>query len=276
MKKKVEFCIGLALGFSVAILLWKPWASLIIGVICIVLWAVLRRSYNKVLSCFLAACLGVSPNVLADYSAGYNGQSCYCFTPAAEDPNPPAQEAVVLEFIVESGQARFLNMRHPTALVDYDTFNASLAAWGIDLNGGMQYATNGQPATAADVPFTFGDWSSPLTIFPDRVQYPVVLEMTTELGEFTYWQTVAHFSVPEGTRVQVMDSPEGAQTFYRLRVDETQPFQPAGPLLLGCGLGLLAGSAVVAVLVVRACARNKKKFEAMLPPKDTNAPPRID
>ena len=67
-----------------------------------------------------------------------------------------------------------------------------------------------------------------------------------------------------------LDSPEGPQTFYRVRLEQPVPFRPAGPIVLGCGIGLLVGGAVVCVLTIRACAKNKKKFENMLPPPRTN------
>lgn len=273
----VSALVAIVLGFTV--LAWK--AGVVIAIAVLLVWAVLSwRHRNKIVSCFLASCMSVAPNLFGEgFSAGYNGQQCYCFEPAAIDPNPPVQEAVKLTFILSPNEAgeiqpRILSMEHPDprTLVDWDGLNASLAAWGIDLNRGEQYATNGVPATAADVPFTFGDWSNPLIIQPEQTQYRVVVEVATELGsEFTYWQQLAHFSVPANTRIELMDSPEGAQTFYRIRL-ETPPedFQPAGPVLLGCGLGLLFGFAVVGVLTVRACARNKKKFQNMLPPPATN------
>jgi hypothetical protein len=285
MNKKLKFGIGVVIGLTVtALLLWKfgPSWGLAMGLLtaglgCLVIYG---QSRDKIVSCFLASCMFVSPNLFAeDYYAGYNGQQCYCFSPAGEEPNPPAQEVFTLDFIMETTdtgevQPRILSMAHPNpdTLMDYTTFNASLAAWGINLDGGEQYSKNGQPATVSEMPFAFGDWSNPLAIYPERPQYRVVVEVATELGEFTMWQPLTHFSVPEGVRIQFQDSPEGAQTFYRIRLEGAPgEFQPAGPILLGCGAGLLLGFGVVAVLTVRACARNKKKFQQQLNP--TNAPP---
>jgi hypothetical protein len=266
------------IGFCASILLWlffeRLWIGYVIGAPLALIGALLvwkQHNRDKVLSCFLASTLAVSPNVLADFSAGYSGQDCYCFTPAVETPEPE-QHAVVLSFIIENGEPRILGMRHPTELVDYAGLNESLAAWGINLDGGLQYSKNGLPASEWEVPFSFGDWSNPLSIFPEREQFGVVLEQASELGnEFTYWQPVARFSVPADVRVEVQDSPEGAQCFYRVRLERApEAFQPQGAVLLGCGLGLLAGTAFIGVLAVRACARNKKKFEKVLPPKKTN------
>ena len=280
---KVKLIIGLAIGLFGAVALWllfeKLWIGWVLGPILVLIGIVLMaRDRNKVVSCVLASTLAVSPNVLAeDFSAGYNGQSCYCFSPAADTPEPE-QHAIVLSFIIENAEPKILELRHPKELVDYATLNASLAPWGIDLDGGMQYATNGQPATAADVPFVFGHWSVPLTVLPEREQFHVLVEVADQLGtEFTFWRPLAYLSVPAGVRIEIQDSPEGAQSFYRVRLESPpEVFQPQGAILLGCGLGVLAGTAVISVLVVRACARNKKKFEAMLPPKKTNDVDRVD
>lgn len=277
--------LGLVLTAIIALLLGEEhlWLTAgicaVLGLLC--LWGGCRK---KVVSCLLASAIVASPNALLaeDSYAGYNGQQCYCFTPAAEDPNPPAQESFTLDFILGPNpdgiiEPSILSLRHPdpALLVSYDEMNASLAAWGLDLNGGEQYAKNGQPTTVDQVPFVFGDWSAPLTLFPDREQYRVVIEVANGLDQtWTFWQPVAHFSVPAGVRIRFQDSPEGSQTFYRVRLEAPpEDFQAAGPVVIGCGLGLLVGAGVICVLAVRACARNKKKFEKMLPPKETNAPP---
>jgi len=274
---KAKLGLGLVIGFSAAILLWflfeRLWIGWAIGVVLTSIGGLLvYRKANRIISCFLASALAASPNVLAeDFSAGYSGGHCYCFTSEADAPEPE-QHAIVLSFIVENGEPRILQMRHPTELVDYAAFNESLAPWGINLDGPLQYAKNGMPASSADVPFNFGDSSCPLAIFPDLEQFNVIVETATELGtEFTFWQPVARFSVPAGMRVDFQDSPEGDQSFYRVRIERSpEAFQPQGAILLGCGLGFLAGTGFIAVLAVRACSRNKKKFEKMLPPKRTN------
>lgn len=287
MNNRIKFGIGLVLGLLIAMLaLWKfgpGWtlASVfaVAGIICIV-------AGRKFVSCFLASCMFVSPTVLADdingnNYAGYDGQLCYCWEPTALDPDPPAQEVFAMDFDLEANgdgivQPHVLSMRHPdpSTLVGYDDFNASLAPWGINLENGEQYAKNGQPATFDQVPFAFGGWETPIIIYPDREQYRVVVEVSKDPGTAT-WNPIAQFSLPAGVRVTFMDSPEGGQTFYRVRMEPLPPgFRPAaGPIMLGCGLGLLIGAGVVCVLTVRACARNKKKFEKMLPPKETNDPP---
>ena len=280
MKYWIKFSISFVVCFFIAIAIWRPMVTGLLAFAFLLAWAIVKTRH-KVLPCFLAACLAASPAVFAgDNYAGYDGNQCYCFTPAAEDPNPPEQTAFSLDFILEPNEAgeiqpRITGMRHPAPsdLVSYEELNQSLAAWGINLDGGMQFSKNGQPATADEMPFAFGDWSNPLTIYPDREQYRVLVEVASELGaEFTFWQPVAHFSVPAGVRIHFQDSPEGSQTFYRVRLERPpEDFQAAGPLLLGCGVGLLFGTAVVGVLAVRACARNKKKFEKLLPPTDTNA-----
>ena len=278
MKTKLSIGLGLVTGFIAAILLWsffeRLWIGYVIGAPLALVGGLMMlrdRKRNKIVSCFLASTVAVSPNILAeDFSAGFSGQQCYCFTPAAETPEPE-QHAVVLSFIIEDGEPRILGLRHPTELVDYAALNESLAPWGINLDGPVQYAKNGLPASAADVPFAFGEWSA-LTIYPAREQFSVVVETAAELGAgFTFWQPVARFSVPAGVRVEVQDSPEGTQSFYRVRLERApEAFQPQGAILLGCGLGLLVGTGIIGVLAVRQCAKNKKKFEKMLPPKKTN------
>ena len=270
-----QFCAGIPIGIAIALCIGsgKVWVSIALGIWCILwgYWVCTRkRNRDKIISCILASCLIASPEVWAsDNYAGYSGGQCYCFTPAVDTPEPE-QHAVVLAFIIENGEPRILGLRHPTELVDYAAFNQSLAPWGINLDGPMQYARNGQPCAAEQAPFVFADGSAPrVTIFPDQQQYRVVVDVASELGgEFTIWQPLAHFSAPAGVRIQFQDEPEGAQTFYRVRIEPPpQDFQPAGPIVLGCGLGLLIGAGVISVLAVRACARNKKKFEKMLPPK---------
>jgi len=283
MNKKLKIGIGVIIASTVsALLLWQfgpSWALamslLAAGIGCLV---VCGQSRNKIISCFLASTLAVSPNVLAEDSyAGYSGERCYCFNPAAEGPESE-QHVMVLNVILEpdaTGEIapRIVSVRHPdpATLVDYAGLNESLAAWGINLDGGLQYAKNGQSAGPEGMPFAFGDWSNPLSIHPEREQFSVVLEQANELGEFTMWQRVATFSAPAGMPIQIQDSPEGPSVFYRVRLQSPpEAFQAQGPILLGCGIGFLAGSAVIGVLVVRQCAKNKKKFEAMLPPKRTN------
>lgn len=278
----LKFCAAFIASLGVLMLL--AWANLWIGLgmgiiftlVCTLLYCGTR---SKLMSCVLAASIATSPNVFGEDSwAGYSGGNCYCFTPAVEQPLIE-QHAIALDFILESNdlgeiQPRILRLTKtaPKDLVDYDGLNASLVAWGIDLNKGEQYAKNGQPATAADMPFLFGDLSAPLVIYPELEQHRVVVEQATELSSgFILWQPVAYFSVPVGIRINFHDSPEGDQTFYRVRLERVvEDFQAAGPVLLGCGLGFLVGTAVIAVLVVRQCAKNRKKFEAMLPPKKTN------
>lgn len=293
LTETLKLCSGIIIGLVTAFLLWKIWpdtkAALIaaaLGIHCIILWAILRskKTTNKIISCILVSAMTVSPNVLADTYAGFNGKTCYCLESASNTTPPPTEpHVVVLEFILDpdpgsqSGNVipRIISVRHPSpeTLVSYDEMNASLITeWGIDLDGGQQFSRNGRPAFPEEVPFVFGqDWEQSFTLYPSQPQYRVVVEVATELGEFANWQSLAHFSIPANTRITVQDTPEGAQAFYRVRAERPpEMFQPAGPILLGCGLGLLGGAAVVGVLAVRACARRKKKFEKMMP--GTNAP----
>lgn len=270
MNNKVKLAIGIAIGILLALLLWNWKLSFVLGAGCILIWLLTRRP-DKLLSCFLASSLCVIPVLADDYYAGYNGANCYCFEPADIGPSPE-QHAFTLDFVLEADDLgeispRIVSMRHPAELVDFDTFNASLVPWGIDLNQGAQYSKNGQPVTVTETPFTFNDWTAPLILYPDRQQHQVVIEQASELGN---WQRVTSLSIPVGVQVHYLDSPEGPQTFYRVRLEQPVPFRPAGPIVLGCGIGLLVGGAVVCVLTVRACAKNKKKFENMLPPHPTN------
>lgn len=264
---------GFIIGFTLALILGSGylWLSIAFGLAGLGFGAWLCR---KGVSCLLALSLIVSPVLLADdYYGGYNGAECYCFIPAGAPE--PEQHACIVQFNLQADdlgrvQPRILGMRHPSTLVGFDEMNQSLAVWGINLNGGMQYSRNGVATTADQMPCVFNGNS--LVIFPDRQQYHVVVELATDLGASALWRPVARFSVPAGETIEFEDSPEGAQTFYRVRMEED--FQPAaGPIVLGCGIGFLIGAGVVCVLTVRACARNKKKFEQMKPPQDTNTPP---
>jgi hypothetical protein len=268
----LKFGAGLIPCLIAALLLGadRLWVSIGLGLALTSLGIVLC---HRATSCILALSLIVSPVLLADdYYGGYNGAECYCWTPAGLIE--PEQHACIVQFNLQADdlgrvQPRILGMRHPSTLVGFDEFNSSLAVWGINLNGGMQYSKNGIAVSADQMPCVFNGNS--LVIFPDRQQYHVVVEVTTDLAS-ALWQPVARFSVPAGETIEFEDSPEGAHTFYRVRIDEN--FQPAaGPIVLGCGIGFLIGAGVVCVLTVRACARNKKKFEKCLPPQDTNAPP---
>lgn len=302
--KTLKLCLGLVIGLATALLLWKLWPTMTaawvaasLGVTCIILWAVLRpkKVVNKVISCVLVSTLAVSPSTLLladDNYAGFDGKTCYCIEPAGVAPTPPPRDyqAFVLDFVLEDDPIavfpgdvvpRIVSIRHPdpTTLVSFDEMNAALMSdWGITLDGGQQYSKNGQPAAPEEMPFTFAhDFSEqPFTLYPTQQQYQVVVEVTSELGEFAPWRPLAYFSIPANTRITVQDTPEGPQSFYRVRVQhspEVQGFQPAGPILLGCGLGLLVGAGVIGVLAVRACARNKKKFDKMRP--STNSPPAL-
>lgn len=289
LTETLKLCSGIIIGLVTAFLLWKIWpdtkAALIaasLGIHCIILWAILRPKEikgenvtNKIISCILVSAMAVSPNVLADTYAGFNGKTCYCLE-SASTTTPPTTEphVVILEFILDP-DPRIISVRHPSqaTMVSYDEMNASLITeWGINLDGGQQFSRNGQPAFPEEVPFVFGqDWEQSFTLYPSQPQYLVVVEVATELGEFANWQSLARFSIPANTRITVQDTPEGSQSFYRIRSERPpEMFQPAGPILLGCGIGLIAGAGVVGVLAVRACARRKKKFEKMLP--GTNAP----
>lgn len=274
----VCICLSIALMMGAA----RKWISVGLGIGFLTLWLARtlrdRSRRNKSISVLLAVAMSTSRVYAEDSWAGYSGGNCYCFTPAVEQPEPE-QHAIALDFILESNdlgevapRILWLTKTAPKDLVDFDGLNASLVPWGIDLNKGEQYAKNGQPATAADMPFLLGELSTPLVIYPELEQHRVVVEQATELSSgFILWQPVAYFSVPVGIRINFHDSPEGPQTFYRVRVERApEDFQAAGPVLLGCGIGFLAGVAVICVLAVRQCAKNKKKFEAMLPPKKTN------
>ena len=82
---KLKLLIGICVGLLVALLLWNWKLSLAMGAGLILVWFLLRKS-DKILSCFLASCLGVIPILADDYYAGYNGAQCYCFEPAAVEP----------------------------------------------------------------------------------------------------------------------------------------------------------------------------------------------
>ena len=270
----MKFVSGVIIGLILTLLLGADyvWVSVGLGLALTAYGIVLC---HKATSCLLALSLVASPMLLADdYYGGYNGATCYCFVPAALPE--PEQHACIVQFNLQADdlghvQPHILGVRHPKTLVGFDEFNASLAVWGIDLNGGMQYSKNGLPVAADQMPCVFGGGDA-IILFPDRQQYRVVVELTTDLGPSAFWQPVARFSVPAGETIEFEDSPEGPQTFYRVRMAED--FEPAaGPIVLGCGIGFLIGAGVVCVLAVRACAKNKKKFENMLPPKDTNTPP---
>ena len=270
----MKFVSGIIIGLILALFLGADyvWVSVGLGLALAAYGTLLCL---KTTSCLLALSLVVSPLLLADdYYGGYNGATCYCFVPAGLPE--PEQHACIVQFNLQADdlghiQPHILGVRHPKTLVGFDEFNASLAVWGIDLNGGMQYSKNGQAVSADQMPCVFGGGDA-IILFPDRQQYRVVVELTTDLGPSAFWQPVARFSVPAGETIEFEDSPEGPQTFYRVRMAED--FEPAaGPIVLGCGIGFLIGAGVVCVLAVRACAKNKKKFENMLPPKDTNTPP---
>lgn len=246
-----------------------------------------QKAAVKVVACFLASMFIVSPWSIAlaeDSYAGYSGQSCYCL----EEDNITAASAselednvVVINFVVEQIEnapsplvidavPRVISIRHPDpkTLVSWDKFAQTFASQGIDINrsSSTQYAKNGQPVSATSVPFRFGGWSSPLVIFPDRTQYNVVIETTSDCGEFAQWQPVSRLSIPANVPIQYQDTPDGRAAFYRIRIE--QPYvqagqQEAGPVLLGCGLGLLVGVGYIAAAAIRACAKNKKKFDDM-------------
>jgi len=304
MKTHWKVMLGILIGFTISMLALAitkshstaMWLSGILGVGCLILWALTRNKNvtkvtNKLMTCFLVSAMAVMPSALLmaeDTYAGFNGQACYCIevppddiraAGAAESPtsNPRDYQSVVLNVVLDDTMVgpspRIISMTHPNpeSLVDWNTLNETLRRdWGIDLNQGQQYTKNGQPVTAADVPFKFSHdvTEQPFTLFPDRPQYEVALETTSELnGEFTRWETLTRFSAPTGTPINIQDTPEGVQTFYRLRIIKSpeggQPqFQAAaGPIVLGCGIGLLVGVGVIGVLAVRACAKNKKKFQ---------------
>lgn len=287
------------------------WLSGVGGIGCIGIWAMTRNKgvtkvANKMLCCILCSMMAALPVTVLrgeDTYAGYNGSNCYCIEPAdiqaAADiaaGRPPTQpprdwQSITLTLTVDetdSGapEPRIISMTKaaPEQLVDWETMRLSLLndpRWGIDLNQSQQFTKNGRPVSYTEVPFKFqhdvGD--QPFTLYPERTQHRVALETTSELnGEFTQWQRLTAFSIPTGTTLNIQDTPEGVQTFYRLRVLTPQEvgvgpngepvFQPAGAVLLGCGIGLLVGVGVIGVLAVRACAKNKKKFQQM-----TNQPP---
>lgn len=313
MKTHWKVLMGILIGFTLAMLALAitkshttaMWLSGLLGVGCIVVWALTRNKNttkvtNKLMACILASAMAVTPSAMLlaeDTYAGFNGQNCYCIEPpddiraaganVAQSPtsNPRDWQSVMLNLVLddtaEGPKPRIVSMTKaaPEQLVDWNTLNESLRRdWGIDLNQGQQYTKNGQPVSASEVPFKFSHdvTEQPFTLFPDRPQYNVALETTSELnGEFTQWQTLTRFSVPTGTAINIQDTPEGVQTFYRLRllhspeqVGEPQFQAAAGPIVLGCGIGLLVGVGVIGVLAVRACAKNKKKFQQM-----TNQPP---
>jgi len=273
------------------------------GVGCVLVWAFTRSSKarkaaNNVIVCFLSAAMAALPMTVMgeDTFAGYSGQSCYCIEPngiqAAAAPVPGEEDnVVVLSFVVDQipdapipmvvdAVPRIITMYRPdpTTLVSWEQTAQTFAEYGIDLNAinSTQYAKNGRAVAPSEVPFTLGGWSQSFTLYPERKQYKVIVETSPELGEFARWQPVSRFSVPAGVPIQYQDTPDGLSAFYRLRLDTSDPqqaiFQPAGPILIGCGLGLLGGAAVVCVLTVRACARNKKKFDD-LKKQMTNNPP---
>lgn len=237
----------------------------------------------------------VSPILLvadeSDTYAGYTGSSCYCLEPpddirAAGTPEPNVENAVVMQFVVDvpngpiplanDATLRILSVRRPdpSTLVSWSEIASTFAAEGIDLNAqnSPQYAKNGHPVNSSEVPFAFNQSFSEKFIWqPDQPQYRMVIETTSDLSDAS-WQTVVRFSIPANTIIQYQDTPDGKNAFYRVYLDPTpvSQIQPAaGAIVLGCGLGLLAGAAVISVLTVRACARNKKKFDAL----KTNNPP---
>jgi hypothetical protein len=291
MKTFGKILIGFLLGLFIALaILWSIFDDITTIIICAIagtscIGIGLRTMWRKVVSSILVCAMAAAPSAIAsDTFAGYDGKNCYCITPlgAAESPTPTQYpnryHAVVLHFTVETnGSPRVLSIRHPNpeTLVSWDELNADFVSAGVDLDQHYaQYAVNGQPVSATDAPFRFGgDWIGyPFVLYPDRPQHRVIVETSAELGEFAYWQPVARLSLPANTPIQYQDTPDGPQAFYRVRLDTTPEgqFQAAGPIVLGCGLGLLAGLGVVSVLTVRACAKNKKKFQKL-----TNSPPSL-
>lgn len=271
-----------------------------------VLWAVIRspkgrKEAGKVVGCVLVSCMAVSPTCLlmaeeGDTYAGYTGSSCYCLEPppdirAAGASEPDVENAVVLQFVVDdlntpipmasNPTPRIVSVTRadPSRLVSWAEIASTFAAEGIDLNSqnSTQYAKNGRPVSESEVPFLLNKSHTEKFIWqPEKPQYKMIVETTSDLsGETSSWQAVARFSIPANTVIQYQDTPDGKHAFYRIRLDtaEAGPIQPAaGAIVIGCGLGLLAGAAVVSVLTVRACARNKKKFDQM---KTNSAPSQI-
>lgn len=290
------------------------WTSALIllsaSVTMFIIWTVMRSSKGrkaatKVIVCFLSSTMAVSPILLVagegDTYAGYTGSSCYClepgggndFTASAGLPaqEPEVQNAVVMEFVVDAtygpiplstdATPRIVSVRRPdpSTLVSWAEIASTFAGEGIDLNAqnSTQYAKNGRPVAASEVPFLLNQsFSEKFTWQPDQPQYKVVVETTSDLSsEIVHWSAVARFSIPANTMVKYQDTPDGKNAFYRVRLDTTPvgEIQPAaGAIVVGCGLGLLAGAAYITVMTVRACAKNKKKFDAL---KTNSAPSQV-
>lgn len=305
MKTVWKLCLGVSLGLVASWLIVKQnginWGSAFIclgaAVAIFSLWAIIRsqkgrKASTKVIVCFLSSAM-VSPILIiadeGDTYAGYTGSSCYCLDDirAAAAPELDVENAVVMQFIVDvpnvpiplanDATPRILSVRRPdpNTLVNWSEIASTFSAAGIDLNAqnSTQYAKNGQPVNPSEVPFVFNRSLAEKFVWqPDQPQYRMVVETASDISGEPSWQAVARFSIPANTIIQYQDTPDGKNAFYRVRLDTTPvgQIQPAaGAIVLGCGLGLLAGAAVISVLTVRACARNKKKFDAL----KTNGPP---
>lgn len=159
-------------------------------------------------------------------SAGYICfHNDYCsntqdFAPASE---PPPQNGITMNVTIDDTfgfpEATITDLRHTpdSQLVTFDEFNRGLAAWGVQWTGytGQQYAVNGRPATAADVPFRFdpSNLDSPVVLYPNRPQYRFQVEASED---FVNWRPILKASQPAGITVQVQDDTSMANRFYRV------------------------------------------------------------
>lgn len=232
------------------------------------------RNRNKLMSCALAGCM-VNAQVMGEVAGGlfcWMGEN-YC----PDQPFEPAWKPIpisgaVLQIIVRDGQPQIASIRHipESEMVSAAEANEELSVqWGLTWTGGRteQYAVNGLPATAADVPFRYH--AGVITLYPDRPQHQLVLEVATRLGPEADWTPLITTSIPADTLIHVEDLTRSECAFYR--VNGQQPFQPAAPIALGIGVGLLVGGGYVCYRVAKCAARRARDRQPN--PASTNGPP---